>query len=273
MDTLSAVALGALQGITEFLPVSSSGHLAIGQHLLGWREPHLFFDVCLHLGTFLAVAVVFRDDLVQLVRGGFLWIRSPRKALHPSPDPSVRIFWLVALGTVPTAVIGFAFKDLVEHLFGSLSAVGWNLILTGSLLYLTRRLGRGPERDALHIRWWEAVLVGIAQGFAVAPGISRSGTTIAVALFLGFQRQWAGRFSFLLFVPAVVGAILLEVLDLKVLPASEIGPIAAGTFVAAVTGYGALRVLLKVVKQGRFYVFAPYCWALGVLCLVRAWLT
>ncbi|SHF57450.1 Undecaprenyl-diphosphatase [Desulfacinum infernum DSM 9756] len=271
MDTLSAVALGALQGITEFLPVSSSGHLVIGQHLLGWQEPHLFFDVCLHVGTFLAVAVVFRKDIVQLVMGGFLWLRSPRKALNPSPDPSVRIFWLVALGTLPTAFMGFAFRDLVEQLFGSLISVGVALLLTGTVLWLTRRVSDRPGRDALQIRWWEAVLVGVAQGFAITPGISRSGTTIAVALFLGFRREWAGRFSFLLFVPAVMGATLLEFLDLKVLPASEIGPIAAGTFVAAVTGYGALRVLLKVVKRGRFYVFAPYCWALGVLCLVRVW--
>ncbi|SMC22457.1 Undecaprenyl-diphosphatase [Desulfacinum hydrothermale DSM 13146] len=270
MDTLSAVALGALQGITEFLPVSSSGHLVIGQHLLGWQEPHLFFDVCLHVGTFLAVVAVFWKDILQLVRGGLLWVRAPGRAFNPGADPAVRVFWLVVVGTLPTAVMGFAFKDLVERLFGSMGAVGVNLLITGTLLWLTRRASTEHGRPESQIRWWEAVLVGIAQGFAIAPGISRSGTTIAVALFLGFNREWAGRFSFLLFVPAVLGAVLLEVLDLGAIPASQTGPIAWGTLAAAVIGYGALRLLLRVVKQGRFYVFAPYCWALGILCLVRA---
>ena len=267
MDTLSAVALGVLQGLTEFLPVSSSGHLVIGQHLLGWQEPNLFFDVCLHVGTFLAVALVFRQDILLLVRGGLGWIRHP---LHRGPqtdNEARRIFELVLCGTVPTVIIGFAFKDLFERLFASVTAVGVSLLITGTLLWLTRKTSSSWGSGPWDIRFRDAALVGLAQGLAITPGISRSGTTIAVALFLGFHREWAGRFSFLLFVPAVLGAITLEVLHFRVIQ-DHWGPVLWGTGVAAVTGYVALRFLLAVVRRGRFYVFAPYCWALGILCLV-----
>lgn len=271
MDTLSAVGLGVLQGLTEFLPVSSSGHLVIGQHLLGWQDPNLFFDVCLHVGTFLAVAVVFRHDIALLVRGGLKWLRRPLSAAPYERDESRRLFELVLFGTIPTVIIGFAFKDLFETLFASVRAVGFSLLITGTLLWLTRRTGSFRGWGPFDIRFRHAVLVGIAQGLAITPGISRSGTTIAVALFLGFQREWAGRFSFLLFVPAVMGAITLELLKLRGLP-DPLGPILWGTAAAAGTGYVALRFLLAVVRRGRFYVFAPYCWALGTVCLAMTFL-
>lgn len=266
MDTLSAVGLGLLQGLTEFLPVSSSGHLVIGQHLLGWQEPNLLFDVSLHVGTFLAVAVVFRHDIVLLVRGGLEWLRHPLAGNLHGRDESRRLFELVLFGTIPTVIIGFAFKDLFESLFASVRAVGFSLLITGTLLWLTRHTASFREWGPFDIRFRHAVLVGIAQGLAIAPGISRSGTTIAVALLLGFQREWAGRFSFLLFVPAVMGAVTLELVKLHDIPA-HLGPILWGTATAAVTGYVALRFLLAVVRHGRFHVFAPYCWAVGVLCL------
>ncbi len=266
MDTLSAVGLGVLQGLTEFLPVSSSGHLVIGQHLLGWKEPNVFFDVCLHLGTFLAVAMVFRRDIASLVRGGLGWLRRPLGGNPYDRDESRRLFELVFFGTIPTVIIGFAFKDLFESLFASVRAVGFSLLITGTLLWLTRRAASFRQWGPFDIRFRHAMLVGLAQGLAITPGISRSGTTIAVALFLGFQREWAGRFSFLLFVPAVMGAITLELVKLRGIPA-PLGPIVWGTAAAAVTGYLALRFLLAVVRHGRFHIFAPYCWALGTVCL------
>ncbi|MEJ5348672.1 MAG: undecaprenyl-diphosphate phosphatase [Desulfosoma sp.] len=266
MDTLSAVALGILQGITEFLPVSSSGHLVIGQHLLGWKEPNLFFDVSLHVGTFLAVALVFRRDIVLLVQGGLKWLRHPLVDNSYPRDEARRLFTLVLWGTIPTVILGFAFKDLFERLFTSVTAVGFSLLVTGTLLWLTRRKisswGKGP----FDIRFRHAALIGLVQGLAIAPGISRSGSTIAVALLLGFQREWAGRFSFLLFVPAVLGAMLLESLHVKAIP-NPVGPVLWGTAAAAITGYVALRFLLATVRRGRFHLFAPYCWTLGTVCL------
>ncbi len=266
MDTLSAVALGILQGITEFLPVSSSGHLVIGQHLLGWQEPNLFFDVSLHVGTFLAVALVFRRDIVFLVQGGLKWLRHPL-ADHSYPrDEARRLFTLVLWGTIPTVILGFAFKDLFERLFTSVTAVGFSLLVTGTLLWLTRRKVSSWGKGPFDIRFRHAALIGLVQGLAITPGISRSGSTIAVALLLGFQREWAGRFSFLLFVPAVLGAMLLESLHLKAIP-NPVGPVLWGTVAAAITGYVALRFLLATVRRGRFHLFAPYCWALGAVCL------
>lgn len=266
MDTFSAVALGILQGITEFLPVSSSGHLVIGQHLLGWQEPNLFFDVSLHVGTFLAVALVFRHDIALLVRGGLNWLRDPGGGRSDERNEARRIFTLVLCGTIPTVILGFTLKDFFERLFASVTAVGFSLLLTGTLLWLTRRKtsrwGMGP----FDMRFRHAALVGLAQGLAIAPGISRSGSTIAVALLLGFQREWAGRFSFLLFVPAVLGAVTLELLHLNTVP-NPLGPVLWGTAAATVVGYLALRFLLAVVRHGRFHVFAPYCWALGTMCL------
>lgn len=266
MDTFSTVALGVLQGITEFLPVSSSGHLVIGQHLLGWKEPNVFFDVCLHVGTFLAVALVFRRDIALLVRGGLNWLRHPLSGNPHERDEARRIFTLVLWGTVPTAIIGFAFKDLFERLFSSVTAVGFSLLVTGTLLWLSRRKSLSWGLTPFDMRFRHALFVGLAQGLAIAPGLSRSGTTIAVGLLLGLQREWAGRYSFLLFVPAVLGAVTLEAFHLKAVP-HPLSPVLWGTVAAAVTGIVALRFLLAMVRRGRFHVFAPYCWALGTFSL------
>ncbi|ROQ90793.1 undecaprenyl-diphosphate phosphatase [Desulfosoma caldarium] len=266
MDIFSAIALGILQGITEFLPVSSSGHLVIGQHLLGWREPNVFFDVCLHVGTLIAVALVFHQDIAMLVRGGLNWLRHPLSDHRDERQEARRIFVLVLWGTIPTVIIGFACKDLFERLFASVTAVGLSFLVTGTLLWLTHRRtffwGMGP----FDMRFRHAVLVGLVQGLAITPGISRSGTTIAVGLLLGFQREWAGRYSFLLFVPAILGAVTLGSLHLKAIP-NPVHPVLWGTVAAALTGYLALRFLLALVRRGRVHLFAPYCWTLGLVCL------
>ncbi len=271
MDLPSALELGALQGITEFLPVSSSGHLVLAQRLLGWKEPNLFFDICLHVGTFLAVIVVFRRDIRELIRGGLQWIGAPFSSPSSFSNPSARLFLWVLCASVPTALMGFLFKDVIEALFASTAAVGTNLLITGTLLWLTRKKISEGFKKLPEMRLQDALLVGTAQGFAIAPGISRSGITIAVALFLGFQREWAGRFSFLLFVPAIVGALLLELTHLETVP-EDWSPILWGTATAAVVGYIALRVLLRVLHRGRFHLFAPYCWILGIVSLAATWL-
>ncbi|OIP98761.1 MAG: hypothetical protein AUK55_02725 [Syntrophobacteraceae bacterium CG2_30_61_12] len=267
MDWWSAVMLGLLQGITEFLPVSSSGHLVIAQQLLGWSEPNLFFDVSLHVGTLAAVLLVFRSDVADLIRGGLLILgRILSRSREPLRHPE-RLFLLVVAASIPTALLGFFARHALERLFASVAAVGVNLIITGSLLWLTRNTGPRPGLNPARTGLGRALGIGLAQGLALAPGISRSGSTIAVGLLLGLERDWAGRFSFLLFVPAVIGAVLLEALDLKYDPAI-ISSAFAGAAVAAVSGYVALRLLLRVVHRGAFYRFAPYCWLVGALSLV-----
>ncbi len=267
MDFLSAFLLGILQGITEFLPVSSSGHLVIGQCLLGWKEPDVFFDVCLHIGTLIAVVAVFWQEVMDLAMGGL------RVALRPFRrgklmDSQERMFLLVVVGTIPTVILALFVRHYIEQMFASISAVSFNLIITGTFLWMTRYVPRREPRYVRRTRWRDALFVGIAQGLALSPGISRSGATISAGLYVGLDREWAGRFSFLLFVPAVFGALILESSKIN-FDAVQVRPVLLGTFTAAVVGYFALLVLLKVIRSGRFYLFAPYCWTLGLVGL--AW--
>lgn len=267
MDWWSALMLGLLQGLTEFLPVSSSGHLVIAQQLLGWSEPNLFFDVCLHVGTLAAVLLVFRSDVADLIRGGLLILgRIPSRSREPLRHPE-RLFLLVVAASIPTAFLGFFARHTLERLFASVAAVGVNLIITGSLLWLTKSAGARPDLGPARTGLGRALGIGLAQGLALAPGISRSGSTIAVGLLLGLDRDWAGRLSFLLFVPAVIGAVLLEAFDLEYDP-TLISSAVVGALVAAVSGYLALRLLLRVVHRGAFHRFAPYCWLVGASALV-----
>lgn len=269
IDWLEALVLGIVQGATEYLPVSSSGHLVIAQHLFGLEEPALFFDIVLHLGTLVAVVWYYRADLVKLVSETFSGLRdltsgnSWKQTLNSYPGFQFAL--LIVVGTVPTAVIGLAFEDTFERLFGSVRLVGLMLILTGTVL-LSTRLARGGGRDAAEMRWLDALMIGFVQGLAITPGISRSGITIAAALLLGIQRETAARYSFLLSIPSILGALLLR------LGGAEDGvgttALIVGFGAAALTGYLCLVLLVGLVKKGRLSWFAPYCFALGLLALV-----
>jgi undecaprenyl-diphosphatase len=264
MDIPSAVILGVLQGLTEFLPVSSSGHLVIAQKLLGWSEPEVFFDVCLHIGTLLAVLVVFRRDIADLVTGA---LRLPfRKKVFSGRELDVpeKTFVLVVIGTMPTIVMGLFARQMLESLFASVTAVSISLMVTGTILWLTRYRKPIRPRKIQRTTWRHVLVVGIAQSIALIPGISRSGATISTGLFVGLDREWAGRLSFLLFLPAVFGALILESTHID-LNRIQILPTLLGALSAAVVGYLALRILLMVLRSGNFYVFAPYCWALGLV--------
>ncbi|ADK86053.1 Bacitracin resistance protein BacA [Desulfarculus baarsii DSM 2075] len=262
MNFYQAIFLGAVQGLTEFLPVSSSGHLVLGQHLLGLREPQLMFDVAVHVGTLAAVLIVFRDDLLAMIRG--LWAGDDRGR------EGRRLIMLVAVGSVPTALMGFLLKDFFESLFASVAAVGAALLFTGCLLMLTR-LASGRGLGLSEVGPGRALLIGLAQGVAITPGVSRSGSTIAVGLLLGLERQLAARLSFLLFIPAISGALLLQLLDAEASAAPETSILLAGALTAGLVGYVCLRLLLRVVNQGKISYFAYYCWALGLAAL--AWTT
>ena len=275
MNTLEAIILGTVQGLTEFLPVSSSGHLVLFQNLFGMHEPELLFDICLHVGTLTAVLIVFYREIFQILTALVQFpgrLRSAggiRNLL--AGDESIRMALLIVVGSIPTAVIGLLFKEITDQLFGSLTIVGCMLLVTGTLLWLTRRIrskGRPIERTSLK----DALLVGLVQGLAILPGISRSGSTIATALFLGVDRKLAGRYSFLLSIPAIVGALVLGLDTPELHTTIPLGTILAGSVISAVVGWLALVILLRVVDRGQLHRFAPYCWLVGTITLFLAWL-
>ncbi len=267
MTLLQAILLGILQGATEFIPVSSSGHLVIVPWLLGWPEPGLAFDAIVHWGTVLAVLAVFWHDVYRLLLAGLKSLRTRSLA-----DPDGRIAWWIVIGTVPAVIIGYLFQDFFEALFGTPAAAAGFLLVTGVILTVSERLGT-RTREAKEMSWLDALAVGLAQAAAIAPGISRSGATIAAGLLLGVRRAAAARYSFLLSVPAILGAGILSLLDLAG-AGNLIGDwplLASGFLAAAISGYICIHFLLSYLRQGRLYVFAVYVGLLGAASLWVAW--
>lgn len=265
MTFFHAILLGLIQGLTEFLPVSSSGHLAIAQHFLpGFDQPGLLFDVLLHAGTMAAVLLYFRREVGRLLTAYF------RKDEQAVTDR--RILNLLILGSIPTAIIGLTGKDFFEGLFENLLVIGSMLLVTACLLLLAgkmRRDGRGESQ----MNAVDAILVGIAQGAAIIPGISRSGSTIACLLVRGIDGETAARFSFLLALPAVGGATLLSLRDLQHVNAGELPAYAVGSFIAFLSGLLAIRFLLAVVRNRRLRGFAIYCLLMGSTIILYSLLT
>ena len=256
MNTIETIFLGIIQGLTEFLPVSSSGHLVFFQNMLGFKEPQLLLDGSLHLGTLLAICIYFRSDLKGMATE--IWQFEFKK-----PHAVLALWVLVA--SVPTGLIGLIFKTPLERLFGSLTMVGVMLIATGIIVALTRFI---PEKHCTkaHIGLLAALAIGVAQGLAITPGISRSGATIVCALLFGFKRELAGRFSFLLSIPAIIGALALQ-LNPEALERVGTVPLLFGFVSAAIVGFFALKLLMGMINKGHLYYFAPYCWAIGLLIL------
>ena len=276
MTLLEAILLGILQGLTEFLPISSSGHLVLAQTFLGLKEPLVFFDVMLHVGTLAAVLVVYREAIGRLAIGGVstlvdtqFW-RKPSAGFNASTE--LKFIWLILLGSIPTGVIAVLFKTELESFFDEIRLVSIMLILTGVILQLPRLRkqdeGASPLR-AEDLKTWHAPLIGIAQGCAITPGISRSGTTISLALFLGVPAKTAAEYSFLLSIPAILGAVALKIRDVgdTTIPLYIVG---AGMLAAFIVGYIALRLLLVVLNRGKFSLFSYYCIALGSVSLLIA---
>jgi len=272
MDTFHAVILGIVQGLTEFLPVSSSGHLVIFQHLFGLKEPELFFDISVHVGTLTAVIIFFWKDIQKIILSviNFLKLLIKKEASFRdiNKNPEVKLAWLIIIGSVPTGIIGLSFHKAAEQLFSSLFLVGCSLMITGLFLSLTR-LVRKNDKDIEQFYVKDALIIGIIQGIAVTPGISRSGSTISAGLFLGLSREISARYSFLLSIPAIVGA---EILSLKDVSANDLNSgIFIGTITAGIVGYGALKLLVYIVKKGEMHLFAPYCWIAGIFALIWGW--
>ena len=267
MDILKAVILGIVQGLTEFLPVSSSGHLVLLQKLMGIDEPALFFDTMLHLGTLTAVFIVLRRDIWALLK-----------------RPFQRLTGLVILATLPTIAIALAIKDFVEQAFHTGDYIGYGFLVTSALLLAAEALAARPgaRRQEKDMTWVDAVLIGTLQGAAIMPAVSRSGSTIAGALSRRLDRDFAARFSFLMSIPAILGAAVLQAKDFigdQDALASTIGAsgsgtagmgllgVIAGTVAAAAVGVFAVTLMLKIIRTGTLRVFSLYTAVLGILIL------
>jgi len=260
MTVFQAIFLAVVQGLTEFLPVSSSGHLVFFQSLFGLEEPQVAFDVMLHLGTLLAVVVYLRADISQILQGTWEWVKGRREG----EEKAKLLLWIV-VATVPTGLMGILFRDRVESLFSRPQAVGLMLLVTGGVLWLTRTVKKN-EKTAGKIGVMDALIIGIAQGVAIIPGISRSGATISTGLFRGLHRELAGKFSFLLSIPAVLGAAFLKFREIDT--GAEFGVTFIGMTVAFVIGLLSLKLLMKIIRAGKLSGFAYYCWAMGILMIL-----
>ncbi|PLX97130.1 MAG: UDP-diphosphatase [Desulfuromonas sp.] len=260
MTYFEAIFLGALQGATEFLPVSSSGHLAIAQHLLpDFSQPGVFFDVLLHVGTMIAVILYFHRELKKLATAPFS--KAEDAPLYR------RLLLLLIAGSVPTAIIGLTFKDFFEGLFENIPVVATMLLVTGTLLFVSERLHRGNRKEEeLTLR--DALLTGLVQGCAIIPGISRSGSTIAAMLLRGIDGETAARFSFLLALPAVFGAAILSLRHLDAVAKEQLPLYLTGAAVAFIVGLLSIHFLMAVVRKRRLIGFAIYCWLAGSLILL-----
>jgi len=246
--------LGLIQGLTEWLPVSSSGHLAVVKELFGWQSSVLLY-VLLHLGTLAVVVIFFRKDILGI-------LQTIVKRDFESKEGKLGLFIIV--GSAPTGVIGFVFKDLFEAFFDNMLVVGLALLVTGFLLYFA---DRRESKKAL--TYMDSFLVGIAQGIAIIPGISRSGATIATGLLRGVEREQAFAFSFLLSIPATIGAAFAESGDLPLLiSGADTAAVVVGVATSMVVGYLSLKALQKILLKRKFHWFAPYCWTIGALLLI-----
>lgn len=255
MSLLEAVVLGLVQGLGEFLPISSSAHLILVPWIFNWRDPGLSFDVSLHLGTLVAVLAFFWQDWITLARDGLSGRRTP----------AGRMFWYLVVATVPGAAFGFLFEDYIATIFRNPLLIAVMLILMGVILYLADRLApsiKGMDR----IGWKESLIIGISQAFALIPGVSRSGITMTAGRLLGLDRETSARFSFLLSTPIIVGAGVLQAHRLT--PADLTVPFMAGVAISAVVGYLAIKFLLRFLVSNNFAIFTFYRFILGAAVIM-----
>lgn len=276
MTPLEAALLGVVQGLTEFLPVSSSGHLVLVQSLLGVQSEGITFEVFAHFGTLLALLLVYRQEVGRLLRGAAAlasWGRRRPRTVAARED--VRLLGLLALASAPAAVAGLWLEPRIDALFSSVRLVGWMLLATGTLLLAAERLGRrqetggaGARNRVVAVTPTQALLMGIGQAFAILPGLSRSGTTLSAGLLAGVARMGAAHFAFLMAIPAIGGAFLLTLADIARAGTPLEGSLLVGAGAAALSGYAAIHLLLRLVRHGRLWIFTLYTWALGAWVLL-----
>lgn len=267
MDLIEAFLLGLIQGITEFLPISSSGHLVLASSLFG-RDlaSGITFEIVVHFGSFCSIVVYYRK-LISEILGDLLRSLSPSgiKRGEYLTNANARFSYVILLSMIPAFIVGMTLKDQIEQLFNSPFFVSWMLIITGILLFLTR-FAKQTDQE---VNAGRGFLMGLAQAFAIIPGISRSGSTISVGLFSGVNRSEVANFSFLMVLPVLAGAMLLEVFELfeRGVDSAAIYILLTGFFTSFISGYLALSYLITVLKREKFFYFAYYCWAIGIVGL------
>ncbi|OEC88752.1 MULTISPECIES: undecaprenyl-diphosphatase UppP [Methanobacterium] len=276
MDIIQALILGIVQGLTEFLPVSSSAHLVFVPYIIGTTSS-LAYDTLLHIGTLVAVVAYFWNDIINMLKSFFsslldIFRGQFRKGLQE--DQFKKLAWFVIIGTIPAGLAGVLFKSTFESLFNNVIIVGFFLIITGFLLWGSEMMSRKIEdkKSLKNMTLKNSIMIGIAQACAIAPGISRSGATISAGLFLGVDKELAARYSFLLSIPAILGAALVQAKDIGSM--MDIGSVAAiaGFIAAIISGYLAVRFMLKLIKERNLLPFAYYCWIIGPLAMILGYI-
>ncbi len=263
MTLIKSIILGIIQGLTEFLPVSSSGHLVIFQKLLKFNDPGVLFEVAVHLGTLVAVLIYFRKDIWKILRSIFIWGKNTSEEMKNAHG----LLLYLIIASIITAIIGFTFKDTLESFFEDTFLVGCMLLVTGVVLFISDKI-KNTDKTKMSIS--SSIIVGLAQSVAIIPGISRSGATITTGIFTGRTRDLATRFSFLLSIPAIIGAAVLKLKDLETAMSVNGAAIdfIAGGIAAAIVGYFAIAVLIKMIKKAKLFYFSIYCWIIGIIIIL-----
>jgi undecaprenyl-diphosphatase len=271
LSIFEAVVLGLVQGLAEFLPISSSGHLALLQHFFGMEgENVLIFAVMLHVGTLFSVFAVYWKEIKDLFVELIMVFRDilTGKGLRIDANETRKLGFMIIAATIPTAIIGFAFRDLFASFYLSLAAIGIGLLITGTLLWTAERINKG-QKQLGEMKFAYAALIGVFQAIAIAPGISRAGSTLVGGLFSGLEKNFAVKFAFLISIPSILGSVVLELPDAlqNGFDPSLILPILIGVGVSAISGFVAIKTMIRVVSGKRLFIFSAYTWLLGTLVL------
>lgn len=271
MTYTQAAILGIVQGLAEFLPISSSGHLALLQYFFGVEaDSVLLFTVMMHVGTLVSVFIIYRKDIAALLVELGLTIKDICTGKGPriNASPTRRMGFMIIVATIPTAIIGLLFEDFFESLYASIVSIALGLIFTGIILFIAERMGRN-DKGPMEMKWRHAIFIGCMQGIAICPGVSRSGSTLFGGLMAGLKREFAVEFAFLISIPSILGSVILEAPDAFAEGAdvSMIGPIAVGVILAAISGIVAIKAMIKVVSNKRLIGFTVYVWLVAAAVL------
>ncbi len=265
MEYLKIVILAIIQGLTEFLPVSSSGHLALAEYLLGIESPGVTLEVFLHFGTFMSVAVIFWKDITKILIaffGNFWKVWKYPSIMKKNEDFAMGIYIIISM--IPAGIVGLVFEDQIDGLFDNILIVGIALIVTGTMLFITQ----WAQNEKRPQNWWRTILMGIAQAIAIIPGISRSGSTVSIGMFLGMSREKIAKFSFLMALPLIFGATIMKARDAFAVEGFIWSGIIIGTLTSFLFGYFAVKWLLRAIIKGRLYMFGFYCLTVGFLAII-----
>ena len=270
----NAIILGLIQGLAEFLPISSSGHLALLQHFFGIEgDSVLVFTVLLHMGTLISVFIVYWRDVVELFVELVACIKDIASGKGPGfySNPTRKLGLMIIVATIPTAIIGLLFNDTFESFYSRMGVVGAGLLLTGTILWVAERFGKN-DKGVEEMSIVHAIVVGVMQGLAITPGVSRSGSTLFGGLISGLNREFAVRFAFLISIPSIMGSFVMELPDAIKMGAQGVswGPVLVGMVVAAVSGLIAIKAMIKIVSGKKLTMFSFYTWTLGILVILYA---